>query len=77
MQTAKISSLIKKVADNEITPRFRNLREDEVLFKEPGEFVTAADLAAEFALSDGLRALYPNAIITGEEDISKNPMRLV
>ncbi len=77
MQTAKISSLIKKVADNEITPRFRNLREDEVLFKEPGEFVTAADLAAEFGLSDGLRALYPNAIITGEEDISKNPMRLV
>ncbi len=77
MQTAKISSLIKKVAENEIAPRFRNLREDEVIFKEPGEFVTAADLAAEYALTDGLRAIYPNAIVTGEEDISKNPMRVV
>ncbi len=77
MRTAEIAALIKKIADEEISSRFRNLREDEVIFKEPGEFVTAADLAAEYALSDGLRTLYPQAIVTGEEDISKNPMRLV
>ena len=77
MKTDQISELIKKVAAAEISPRFRNLREDEVVFKEPGEFVTAADLAAEYALTDGLKELYPNAVITGEEDISKNPMRLV
>lgn len=77
MKVDQISALIKDVADQEITPRFRNLKEDEVIFKEPGEFVTAADLAAEFAISEGIKALYPDAIITGEEDISKNPMRLV
>ncbi len=77
MRTDDISDLIKRVAAAEITPRFRNLREDEIVFKEPGEFVTAADLAAEYALTDGLKSMYPDAIITGEEDISKNPMRLV
>lgn len=77
MRTAEVSKLIKEVAATEITPRFRNLREDEVIFKEPGEFVTAADIAAEHALTDGLRAIYPEAVVTGEEDISKNPMKLV
>tara|TARA_R110002096_G_scaffold436056_1_gene666480 strand:+ start:40263 stop:41060 length:798 start_codon:yes stop_codon:yes gene_type:complete len=77
MKTDEISALIKKVADEEVAPRFRNLKEDEVIFKEPGEFVTTADLAAEFALTRGLQELYPSAIVTGEEDIAKNPMRLV
>lgn len=76
MRTAEISSLIKHVAETEISPRFRNLREDEVIFKEQGEFVTTADLSAECALSGGIRTLYPDAIVTGEEDISKNPERL-
>lgn len=77
MKIDLISELIKDVADQEIIPRFRNLKEDEVIFKEPGEFVTSADLAAEFAISEGIRDLYPQAVVTGEEDISKNPMRLV
>lgn len=77
MRTDEISALIKLVAEEEVTPRFRNLREDEVIYKEPGEFVTSADLAAEIKLSEGLRKLYPDAIVTGEEDISNNPMRLV
>ena len=49
MKIDTISDLIKSVAAKEITPRFRNLREDEVVFKEPGEFVTAADLAADMS----------------------------
>jgi len=77
MKIDLISKIIKDVADQEITPRFRNLKEDEVIFKEPGEFVTTADLAAEFEISEGIRALYPQAVVTGEEDISKNPMKLV
>jgi len=77
MKINEISDLIRTVASAEINPRFRNLREDEVVYKEPDEFVTAADLAVEFALIDGLRKLYPQAVVTGEEDVSKNPMRLV
>lgn len=77
MKIDEITTLIKTVSKEEIEPRFRNLKEDEVIYKEPGEFVTSADLAAEFALTRGLKALYPTAIVTGEEDIAKNPMRLV
>lgn len=76
MKIDEINSLIRNVADKEILSRFRNLREDEVHFKEPNEFVTAADIAAEVALSKGLLDLYPQAIITGEEDIARNPGRL-
>ncbi|MDG1437956.1 MAG: inositol monophosphatase [Emcibacteraceae bacterium] len=73
MKVEEISTLIKQVADAEILSRFRNLKETEVYFKEPGEFVTAADVAAEKALCAGLKKLYPQAIVTGEEDIAENP----
>lgn len=72
----KISDLIRQVADEEILPRFRNLKEHEVRFKEPGEFVTEADIKAERSITDKLYSLYPNSIVTGEEDIDKNPDRL-
>lgn len=68
--------MIRQVADEEITPRFRNLKEHEVRFKEPGEFVTEADIKAERSITKKLLSLYPNSIVTGEEDISKNPARL-
>lgn len=76
MKVEAVCRLMKKVSDEEILTRFRNLKETEVHYKEPGEFVTAADIASEKALSSGLLELYPNALITGEEDIADNPSRL-
>ena len=76
MKVDEICRLIKKVSTEEILKRFRNLKETEVHYNEPGEFVTAADIASEKALISGLHELYPNALITGEEDISENPQRL-
>lgn len=76
MKVDEICRLIKKVAAKEIMPRFRNLKETEVHFKEPGEFVTAADFASEKALTLGLLDLYPDAVVTGEEDIADHPERL-
>ncbi|MDG1708401.1 MAG: inositol monophosphatase family protein, partial [Emcibacteraceae bacterium] len=76
MKIEEINTLIKQVAEEEILSRFRNLKETEVHFKEPGEFVTAADIAAEKALSSGLKELYPNSIVTGEEDIAENPIKI-
>lgn len=76
MKIDEICRLIKKVSAEEILKRFRNLKETEVHYKEPGEFVTAADIASEKALTSGLHELFPHALITGEEDISENPERL-
>ena len=72
----KISSVIRQVADEEILPRFKNLKEHEVCFKETDEFVTEADIEAERSITEKLLFLYPNSIVTGEEDIAKNPARL-
>lgn len=57
-------------------PRFCNLQEHEVIFKEPGEFVTEADFAAEKLITEKLLELYPRAIVTGEEDVAKKSLSL-
>ena len=77
MKVHQICRLIKQLAGQEILLRFRNLKETEVHYKEPGEFVTAADLASEEALTRGLLSLYPNSVVTGEEDIAQNSEQLV
>lgn len=76
MRVDDICSIMKRVSDVEIMSRFRNLKETEVHFKEPGEFVTAADIGSEKMLSKELQELYPYAVITGEEDIAVNPTKL-
>lgn len=76
MKIDEISEFILTVAKTEIMPRFQNLKEHEVIMKSQGEFVTAADLATEKAIKNMLLSLYPHAIVTGEEEITKSPQRL-
>ena len=76
MKIEKVGTLIKEVAEEEILPSFRNLKEHEVILKSEGDFVTKADLAAEKLLASKLKALYPDSIITGEEDIAASPSKL-
>ena len=76
MKIEKIGTVIKEVAEEEILPSFRNLKEHEIILKSEGDFVTKADLEAEISLSTKLKALYPDSIITGEEDIASSPSKL-
>jgi fructose-1,6-bisphosphatase/inositol monophosphatase family enzyme len=76
LEIDKISQFIKDVSAQDILPRFRNLKEHEVIIKEPGEFVTEADLAAEISLIRKLSSLYPTSIISGEEELVKSPEKL-
>ena len=76
MEIDKISQAIKNVAEQEILPRFRNLKEHEVILKAPGDFVTEADLAAEKLLIEKLSELYPTSIISGEEQLVGSPEKL-
>lgn len=68
-----VSALIREVADAQIMPRFRNLRADEILEKNKGDIVTAADLAAEKALTCGLEQLLPGSLVVGEEGVHADP----
>lgn len=62
-----MTQLLREVADEVITPRFRALAEDEVSEKNPGDLVTVADQEAEVLIARALSAAYPDAVILGEE----------
>ncbi|MFP4406288.1 inositol monophosphatase family protein [Rhodosalinus sp.] len=65
---AQIVNLIRRAARTEILPRFRALSEAEVTAKSgPDDLVTQADTAAEAMIARGLGALFPGALIVGEE----------
>ncbi|KGN36941.1 inositol monophosphatase [Knoellia subterranea KCTC 19937] len=65
--------LMKQVAAEVITPRFRSLADGEVIEKNPGDLVTVADREAEVLLTKALTAAYPDAVILGEEAHSADP----
>jgi fructose-1,6-bisphosphatase/inositol monophosphatase family enzyme len=62
-----VETLIRTVAAQIILPRFRNLADDQIVEKAPGDPVTIADREAEEALSAGLRRIDPAAAVVGEE----------
>ncbi len=68
----QVATLIRDVATRELLPRFRALREADVHEKDGGELVTAADVAAEKRLAEGLRAIDPTAAFVGEETVAAN-----
>lgn len=65
--------LIKDVAAEVITPRFRSLSAGEVMEKKPGDLVTVADRESEAILTKAISAAYPEAFVLGEESSSADP----
>ena len=69
-QEEKLVALVREVAKAEIMPRFRRLPDSDIRAKSaPDDLVTEADLRAEAAISDGVRALLPGAMVVGEEAV--------
>ncbi len=70
-EIAAVIGLLRDVAAAEILPRFKRLGAADVRTKSgPLDPVTVADEAAERALNAGLRALFPNDDVLGEEAVS-------
>lgn len=65
--TDDVLALVQQVAAEVVTPRFRALADAEVEQKRPGDFVTVADREAEHALTVALTAMFPGALVVGEE----------
>lgn len=65
--------LMKTVAAEVITPRFRSLESDEIHEKQPGDLVTIADRESELILASHLAKAYPDALIVGEEATVTQP----
>ncbi len=72
----KVSDLIREIAAEEVMPRFRNLKSDEVRDKTKGDPVTEADLATERRLSAGLLAMLPGSVVVGEEGVFEDRSQL-
>ncbi|MEM7075723.1 MAG: inositol monophosphatase [Pseudomonadota bacterium] len=73
-QQAAIVALVRRTAQAEILPRFRNLSSSEISSKSSADdLVTQADIAAEEMLTRDLQPLFPEALIVGEEAVSRDP----
>lgn len=73
VDTAAVLDLLKQVAAEVITPRFRALADGEVIEKNPGDLVTVADREAEVLLMEALLTAYPDAVVLGEEAHAADP----
>ena len=76
MDSDQVLTLMKTVAAEVITPRFRSLADGEVMEKNPGDLVTVADHESEAILTRELTGAYPDAFILGEERTSADPTTL-
>jgi fructose-1,6-bisphosphatase/inositol monophosphatase family enzyme len=76
MDIDSISSLIRETAQAEIVPRFRQLRDEEIREKKPGDFVTIADLETERRLTARLIDAAPGSVVLGEEAAAMAPALL-
>ena len=69
----KVSEIMRKVAETEIRPRFKNLKKNEIGHKEGGGIVTIADIESERILAKELTNLIPGSLFVGEEVVEENP----
>jgi len=69
-----VEEALRKAAATEVTPRFRQLAEGDVVEKSgPHDVVTVADRRAEEQLTTALAALLPGSVVVGEEAVHADP----
>ena len=71
-----VAAIIRETAAEEVLPRFRELSEDDIHEKAPGDLVTTADLAVERVLTQRLADLVPGSAVVGEEAVHRDPALL-
>ncbi|MEC5386880.1 inositol monophosphatase family protein [Uliginosibacterium sp. H3] len=68
-----VGNALRALAEQFVLPRFRRLRDGDVMQKAHGEIVTVVDQDVEEALAPQLRALLPGSRVVGEEATSADP----
>ncbi len=72
-----VAELLRSAAQAEILPRFRNLSAEAIRAKTSQlDLVTDADEAAERVIEAELLRLFPEAMVIGEEGVSRDPKLL-
>jgi fructose-1,6-bisphosphatase/inositol monophosphatase family enzyme len=65
----RVAELMRETAAAELLPRFRNLSQEDIRQKRPGDYVTVADVASEQRLASGLAKILPGVPVVGEEAV--------
>lgn len=73
MRTDEVLELMRQVAAEVITPRFKALGGDQVDQKSPGDYVTIADQEAEQLITAALHDRVPGCLVVGEEASFADP----
>jgi len=68
----RVADLMRETAAAELMPRFRNLAQEDIRQKRPGDLVTVADVAAEQRLASGLAKILPGVPVVGEESVEQD-----
>lgn len=68
----EVSDIIRRTATVEVLARFRQLTDEDVHEKNPGDLVTTADRECELALIPQLRAVRDCPVV-GEESVAADP----
>ncbi|WP_298281241.1 inositol monophosphatase family protein [Acidocella sp.] len=77
IEVTTVIALLRHVARAEIMPRFKHLAREDVRDKSgPLDPVTVADEAAERVLTQGLKRLFPDDEVIGEEAVSRGEASL-
>lgn len=72
-----LAEILRGAAQTEILPRFRNLSAGAIRTKTSQlDLVTDADEAAESRIEAEILCAFPNAVVIGEESVSREPSRL-
>jgi len=69
----RVAELMRETAAAELLPRFRNLAQEDIREKKPGDVVTVADFASERRLALGLQTILPGVPVVGEEAAEEDP----
>ncbi len=69
----RVAELMRETAARELLPRFRNLAQEDIRQKRPGDVVTVADVASEQRLAAGLAEILPGVPVVGEEAAEHEP----
>jgi len=72
IKNEQIKSILYEVSNEFILPKFKNLKSEEIHFKNKRDLVTQVDLAVEERLNNILCSLLPNSLFVGEEKFSFN-----
>lgn len=73
MDTQAVLDMMREVAAQVVNPRFRDLADEQVMEKNPGDLVTVADQEAEKLITAALLADDPGVLVVGEEATALDP----